>query len=163
MNGAYPGRVRDPQPIGRAGETALVVLAAVVLAVALAALAGLGLASLVAGRGWVWPHGADTAGHVLGGILTGRPGHGLPARTAARVASDPAVYTGIAVCEVLLGAVTGLGWWLAAGWYRPSDARRGMATRSEAAAVLGAARLRSARAVIRPDLAHASRRRWRPW
>jgi len=163
MTGPYPGRARDPQPIGRAGETALVVLAAVVLMVALAALTGLGLASLVAGGGWVWPHGADMAGRVLGGILTGRPGHGLPPRAAARVAPDPLVYTGIAVCEALLGAVAGLGWWLGAGWYRPADARRGMATRSEAAAVLGAGHLRSARAVIRPDLSDGSSRWWWPW
>jgi len=72
----------------------------------------------------VWPHGADMAGRVLGGILTGRPGHGLPPRAAARVAPDRR-YTGIAVCEALLGAVAGLGWWLGAGWYRPADARGG--------------------------------------
>jgi hypothetical protein len=162
MTSSYPGRVRDPQPLGRAGEVALVTLAAVLLVVSLAALAGLGIASLVAGGGWVWPHGASTAGHVLGGLLTGQPGRGLPPAAAAQVASRPIAYTGIALCEVLLGVTAGLGWRLVAGWYRPGDARRGMATRSEAAAVLGVARLRAARSVIRPDLTQPADRRRGP-
>jgi hypothetical protein len=37
-------------------------------------------------------------------------------------------------------------------YHQPGDARRGMATRAEAAGVLGISRLRSAREVIRPDL-----------
>lgn len=39
----------------------------VLLGLGLAALAGLGLASALFGGGWVWPHGTDTVGHVLGG------------------------------------------------------------------------------------------------
>lgn len=152
MSNAYPGRSRDPQPISRAGETALVALCAVLLGLSLAALTGLGLASLVAGRGWVWPHGSATVVHALGGLLAGHPGRGLPPGEAGRVAAPAVVYVAVTASELVLLAVTGLGWALFARWYRPGDARRGMATRAEAAAVLGTRRLRTARAILRPDL-----------
>jgi len=69
-------RQRDPVPWSRGGEVALVAIAAVLLALALAALLGLALASACFGGGWVWPHGADTIGRVLGGLLSGHPGRG---------------------------------------------------------------------------------------
>ena len=152
MTSSYPGRPRDPQPIGRAGETALITLCAVLVGLSLAALAGLGLASLVAGGGWVWPHGSAAAVHALGGLLTGHPSSGLPPDEAGRVAAPAVVYVAVAVSELVLIVSTGFGWALVARWYRPDDARRGMATRAEAAAVLGTSRLRAARAILRPDL-----------
>ena len=153
MSSVYPGqRGRDPQPLGRAGETALVVLCAVLLAVSLTALAGLGAASWLAGGGWVRPHGSTTAAHVLGGLLAGHPGRGLPPTEATRVAGPAAVYVAVAASELVLLVVAGFGWALFARWYRPGDARRGMATRGEAAAVLGTGRLRAVRAILRPDL-----------
>lgn len=153
MSSVYPGqRQRDPQPLGRAGETALVALCAVLVAVSLAALAGLGIASWIAGGGWVWPHGTSTITHVLGGLAGGRPGQGLPPALDRRVASAPVVYTAVAVSELLLMVLAALAWGAVARWVRPGDARRGMATRAEAAAALGAGRLRDVRAILRPDM-----------
>ncbi len=147
-----PTQRRDPQPMGRGGEVALVALAGVLMLLGLAALAGLGAAAALAGGGWVWPHGSDTIGSVLGGLLTGHPGRGLPPELAARVPGPVAVYAGVAVAELVMLAVAGVGGVLFWRDHRPGDARRGMATRSEAAQVLGRSRLRSARAIIRPDL-----------
>jgi hypothetical protein len=153
VSNVYPDqRRRDPQPLGRGGETALVALCAVLLAAALAALAGLGTACLVAGGGWVWPHGSATISRVLGGILSGHPGHGLPTTLANRVPGRIAVYSGVALAELLLAVLAATGGVLFTRWHRPGDARGGMATRSEAAAVLGVGRLRTAMAIIRPDL-----------
>lgn len=152
MSRSYPGRPRDPQPVSRAGETALVALCTALLGLSLAALTGLGLASLVAGGGWVWPHGSATAVRALDGLLTGEPGRGLPPRQVGRLAAPAVIYVAVAVNELALLALIGFGWALAARWYRPGDARRGMATRAEAAEVLGTRRLRAARAILRPDL-----------
>lgn len=159
MNSIYPNQRRsDPQPLGRAGETALVALCAVLLAVSLAALTGLGLTCFVAGGGWVWPHGSNQAARVLGSLASGHPGQGLPAQLRARVPAPVAVYGGVAVAELALLVVVGAGWILFARYYRPGDARAGMATRGEAQQVLGTARLRAGRALIRPDLSRAHHR-----
>ena len=105
MSSVYPNqRRRDPQPLGRAGETALVAVCAVLLAVSLAALVGLGAACLVAGGGWVWPHGSTAITHTLGGLIAGHPGRGLPAVLARRVPGRVAVYSGVVVAELLLAA-----------------------------------------------------------
>jgi hypothetical protein len=153
VSSVYPNqRRRDPQPLGRAGETALVAVCAVLVAVSLAALAGLGAACVVAGGGWVWPHGGSTITHTLGGLLSGRPGRGLPAVLARRVPGRVAVYSGVVAAELLLAALAVAGGVAFTRWHRPGDARGGMATRAEAAAVLGVGRLRGAMAIIRPDL-----------
>jgi len=145
-------RQRDPYPVGQGWEVAVAVLGGALLAIGLAALLGLGVASAVWGRGWVWPHGADTIGHVLGGLLAGHPARGLPPRQAAKVAAPSAVYACITVCEVaLLAAAITVGV-LVVRYRRPGDARSGMASRSEAARTLGIRQLRAARTVIRPDL-----------
>jgi len=145
-------RGRDPQPMGRGGEVALVALAGVALLLVLAALVGLGVAAALFGGGWVWPAGHDTVGAVAGGLLSGHPGAGLPSAAAARVPAPSVVYGCIAVVEVLtvaLAALVGVLFWR---YHRPGDARRGMATRDEAAQVLGTGRLQAAKAVLRPDL-----------
>ena len=64
-------RYRDPQPLGRDAEIALVVFCGVLVVLSLAALTGLGVASALAGGGWVWPTGGDTIGQVLAGLLSG--------------------------------------------------------------------------------------------
>lgn len=148
---------RDPQPLGRAGEVALVALAGLLLTLSLAALVGLGAASWAVGGGWVWPRGSDTIGAVLGGLLTGDPGAGLPPELVDRVPGPVAVYTGVAIAEVLLAVVGTTAGLLGWRYHRPGDSRRGMATRAEAAAVLGTGRLREARRILRPDL-YPSRR-----
>lgn len=157
-----PQQRRDPQPMGRAGEVALVTLAGVLLMLGLAALVGLGAASALAGGGWVWPHGSDSIGAVLGGLLSGHPGQGLPPELAGRVPGPTAVYSAVAAAElVMLTLASGAGvlFWR---YHRPGDARRGMATRGEAAQVLGRSRLRAARAIIRPDLHGPAARGDRP-
>ncbi len=146
-----PSRRRDPQPIGRGWELAVVAAGGALIAVALAALAGLGLASALWGGGWVWPHGTDAVVRVLGGLLRGHPGHGLPPGQLRQVAGPVPVYACIAAAELvlLIGAVTTA--FLVARHRRPGDARGGMATRREAEQALGLRQLRAGRAVIRPD------------
>lgn len=145
-------RRRDPQPMSRGGELALVMAAGAMLALALAALLGLGLASALWGSGWVWPAGSDTIGAVLGGIVGGAPGAGLPGPLRARVPGQAVVYSCIAGTELLMLTVAGTAGVLIWRYHRPVDARRGMATRAEAEQVLGLSRLRSTKAIIRPDL-----------
>ena len=138
--------------MARGGEVALVALAGLLLLLAMAALAGLGGAAALVGGGWVWPHGSDIIGSVLAGLLTGHPGRGLPPELAARVPGPSAVYSGVAVAELVMLTVAGVVGVLFWHYHRPGDARRGMATRGEAAQVLGRSRLRADRAIIRPDL-----------
>lgn len=121
------------------------------IAVALAALTGLGIASALFGGGWVWPHGTDTVVRVLGGLLHGPPGRGLPPDQLRQVAGPVPAYACIAAAELVLlsGALTTAV--LAVRYRRPGDARGGMATRREAEQALGLRQLRAGRAVIRPD------------
>jgi hypothetical protein len=146
-----PTRRRDPQPIGRGWELAVVAAGGALIAVALAALAGLGVASALWGGGWVWPHGTDTVTDVLGGLLHGHPGRGLPPDQLRQVAGPVPVYACVAGAELglLIGAVKTCV--VVVRHRRPGDARSGMATRREAEQALGLNQLRAARAVIRPD------------
>jgi hypothetical protein len=156
MTDPYDLRRRDPTPVGRVGEVALCAVAGVLLIVAFAALAGLGLASALFGGGWVWPHGTDAIRRTLGGLLGGQPGRGLPARVAAYVPSRVAVYASVATCELFASAlIIAAATWVVR-WRRPSDPRRGMATPSEVREVLGTKRLRRARRTIRPDLSRTA-------
>lgn len=151
MTASFPRR-RDPQPIGRGWELPTAAAGAALLAVALAALTGLGVASAIFGDGWVWPHGTETVGHVLGGLLRGHPGRGLPADQLHRVPGPAPVYACIAAIELILLATAALVAVLLARYRRPGDARGGMATRREADHALGLGQLRAARALIRPDI-----------
>jgi hypothetical protein len=145
-------RRRDPQPVGRPGELALLAIAGGLVLIAGAALVGLGAASTLFGGGWVWPPAGSTLNHTLGGMLTGHPGRGLPPRLAARVPSPFVVYAVVAVAELLLLVMAILVERRLASYLRLGDARAGMASRAEAAAALGVGQLRRARAIIRPDL-----------
>ena len=147
-----PYRRRDPQPMSQGWEAAVAAIAAAVLGLGLAALAGLGVAARLFGGGWVWPHGTDTIGHVLDGVLSGHPGRGLPSAELRLVPGPGPVYGCIAVCELLLIAAAITAAVVFVRYHRPGDARSGMATRSEAATVLGVGRLRGAKKIIRPDL-----------
>lgn len=146
-----PPRRRDPQPVGRGWELAVVAAGGALIAVVLAALAGLGVASALWGGGWVWPHGTDTVMRVLGGLLHGNPGRGLPPDQLGRVAEPVPVYASIAAAEFVLLIAAVRTSVLAARYWRPGDARSGMATRREAEQALGLRQLRASRAVIRPD------------
>jgi hypothetical protein len=154
MTAPYYQRRRDPQPIGQGWEVAVAVIGAALLGLVLAALAGLGLASAMWGGGWVWPHGTDTIGHVLGGILHGQPGRGLPPAQRRLVAGPAAAYACLACCEIgLIAAAVTVGV-LIARYRRPGDARGGMASRRETQQSLGLGQLHAAKAMIRPDLYH---------
>ena len=146
-----PPRRRDPQPIGRGWELAVVAAGGTLIAVALAALAGLGVASALWGGGWVSPHGTDTVARVLGGLLDGHPGRGLPPHQLRQVAGPVPVYGCIAAAELVLLISAVKTSVLVARYWRPGDTRSGMATRREAEQALGLRQLRAGRAVIRPD------------
>jgi hypothetical protein len=147
-------RRRDPVGYTPGWEVAVAVIAGAVLVLALAALLGLGLAGLLFGGGWVWPHGTSTIGSVLGGLVTGRPSRGLPPLEASRVPSVAAVYGCVVVLELLFSA--------ALTWVGLVIARRlrndGLATKWEAQQALGVGRLHEAKAIIRPDLYGSARR-----
>src|SRR3954463_2456981 len=97
-----PQRRRDPQPISRGWELAAAAVGGALIAVALAALAGLGLASALWGDGWVWPHGTETVLHVLGGLLHGDPGRGLRPGQLRQVAKPVPVYACVTAAELVL-------------------------------------------------------------
>ena len=151
-----PQRRSDPQSLGQGWELPLIAATLVAGGLILAALLGLGIAAALFGGGWVWPP-AKTVGHVLGGILTQHPGRGLPPRLATRVPGPSAVYGCIAISELIWVALMITGAVIGSRYYRPSDARSGMATRHEAAQVLGIGQLHQARTLIRPDI-HPTRR-----
>jgi type IV secretion system protein VirD4 len=147
-----PGWRTDVAPVGWELPAAggLCWLAAAVLLVPV----GQGVASWLFGGGFVWPHGSLLAG--VGGLLTGHPGRGVAARSAADLACSAWVYTLITLVElVALAASVWLGvlWWRLLG----PGALQGMASRREVERVLGVSNLRHRRKVIRPDLFGAGR------
>lgn len=146
-----PSRRRDPQPISRGWELAVVAVGGALIAVALAALVGLGLASALWGGGWVWPRDTETATRVLAGLHSGDPGRGLPADQLRQAAGPIPVYACVAAAELVLLTAAITAGVLVACYRRPGDARGGMATRREAEQALGLRQLRAGRAVIRPD------------
>ena len=146
-----PFRRRDPLPIARGWELVVTAVGGALIAVALAALVGLGLASALWGGGWVWPQGTETITQVLGGLLAGNPGRGLPPGQLRQVAGPIPVYASVATAELVLLTAAVITAVLVARHRRPSDARGGMATRREAEQALGLCQLRAGRAVIRPD------------
>ena len=146
-----PFRRRDPQPIAREWELAVTAVGGALIAVALAALVGLGLASALWGGGWVWPQGTETITHVLGGLLHGDPGRGLPPDQLRLVAGPIPVYACVAAAELALLTAAVITAVLVTRYRRPGDARGGMATHREAEQALGLRQLRAGRAVIRPD------------
>jgi hypothetical protein len=151
-------RRRDPVGYTRGWEVAVAAIAGFVLVTGLAALLGLAVAAALFGGGWVWPHGMNTIGAVLDGLLTGRPGRGLAAVAARRVPGPAAVYPCVALAELLL--------LVALAWCGVLVVRRfrtdGMATRWEAKQALGVGQLREVKAIIRPDLYRSRRDLPRP-
>jgi hypothetical protein len=141
-------RRRDPVGYTPGWEVAVAVLAGGALVIGLAALLGIGLAALLFGGGWVWPHGTGTIGAVVGGLISGHPGHGLVPLEAKRVPGAAVVYVCVAVVELLFIAVVARAGALIVRRFRND----GMATRGEAQQALGTGLLHEAKAVIRPDL-----------
>ncbi|MGY1829028.1 type IV secretory system conjugative DNA transfer family protein [Geodermatophilus sp. SYSU D01180] len=115
-----------------------------------------GVAAAVAGGGWVWPAGARALAAAVGGLLTGDATAGLTAAQAAAVPAPGAVHAAVAAAAVAFLAASGGAVQVGR---RVLGVPTGLASRAEAAEVLGRARLRRAAAVIRPDLFPASRGR----
>ena len=131
-------RRKDPVP-----WTWEIPLLVAVLSIALAvtaALTGRALAGLLAGTGWVWPERAQLM-PTLRGLLHGHPG------------VQPAWLVYLLVLLVEVTALTWFAWALWRVWTTLGPGRRsGLATGTEAGAVLGERRLRRSRQLIRPDL-----------
>ena len=148
----YAARRRDPQPLTHGWELPLLVLIVAMAGFGTAALVGQATAVALTGRGWVWPSGEGAAPRAVAGLLTGRPGVGLPAAEAGRLPAGWLVYLGVGIAEVLMVALTAGVALFARRWFLPNDPRRGLASRAQAAEVLGVRRLGRERAVLRPDL-----------
>lgn len=147
MTAPYKRR-RDPTPMAQGWEIPVVVIGLALIMVVLAALAGIGIAAALFGGGWVWPHGTDTITHTLGGVLSGHLGRGLSPADAHRLAATGLTYLCVGLCELIVVVGT-----VAVGVAISQRMRNdGMATRRDAELVLGLGELRSARAIIRPDL-----------
>ena len=139
-------RLRNPHPWTY--EIPLAIVLTLVLIAVLGVHTGRAVANLLAGGGWGWPPATELFSS-LPGLLRGDAGAGL---TNPGVVADPrALRTWVLITVVvnLLGALV-----LSVVAYRAwgPGRLRGMASRTEAASLLGLPRLRRHRAVIRPDL-----------
>ena len=139
-------RLRNPHPWTY--EIPLAIAVTLVLVAVLGVHTGRAVANLLAGGGWGWPPATELFTS-LPGLLRGDAGAGL---TNPGVVADPrALRTWVLITAALnlLGSLV-----LSVVAYRRwgPGRLRGMASRTEAASLLGLPRLRRHRAVIRPDL-----------
>ncbi len=126
-------RARPPSAL-RSSDLAVIVAGAAIFLLALGALVALGLASLLFGRGWVWPPGVAGAVRELGALVTGDPAGGLDDASARRVPGAAAVWVVVVIVELAVVAlVVALARVVNQG-HRPRSDR---ASRAEAAAALG--------------------------
>lgn len=143
-------RARDPQPVGRGWEIALIAITVVLCVVASAALVGVGVAAALWGDGWVWPATAADIAPAVAGLVEGRLGAAYTEAQVTRMAGHTPTYAAVITCEAVLivaGALV-----VSAVVGRSRAARSGMATRRQAEQALGVSGLRAAGSVIRPDL-----------
>jgi len=136
---------RDPYPL--TWEFPALVLGGLALTVGAGVQLGRSTVCWVTGSGWHWP---DELVRSTGGILAGRSEAGL--EPGACTVGSGALVGWVAVVElVLLVLVTlpGREAWLRWG----PGAGAGYASVDEAQGLLGVARLRRVRSVVRPDLA----------
>jgi hypothetical protein len=137
-------------------EVPTAITAAWLLLAVLGLPAGQGLAWVLSGSGFTWPHGTLVTS--VGGLTTGHPGRGLPRPVVAELPPDLLIYSSIAMVEVVLAVAVVWGmlvWWRSVG----PGAQPGIAGRREVERVLGPGSLRRRRSTIRPDLLPPSRRR----
>ncbi len=126
-------RARPPSAL-RSSDLAVIVAGAAIFLLALGALVALGLASLLFGRGWVWPPGVAGAVRELGALVTGDPAGGLDDASARRVPGAATVWVVVVIVELAVVAlVVALARVVNQG-HRPRSDR---ASRAEAAAALG--------------------------
>ncbi len=129
-------RTRPPSAL-RSSDLAVIVAGAAVFLLALGALVALGLASLLFGRGWVWPPGVAGAVRELGSLVTGDPSRGLDDASARRVPGAAAVWVVVVIVELAVVALVVALVRVVNQGHRP---RSDHATRAEAAAALGSRR-----------------------
>lgn len=143
------GRTKDPYPFTWEIPAATVAIWA--LLASLTAHLGRALANLTAGAGWAWPP-SRVLFTSLPALLAGDPKAGVA--TLGGAASPAALAGWIIIVELLLLAamITG-GTWLLRRW--GPGRMKGMASSSEAEALLGVTRLRRAAKIIRPDLGNS--------
>jgi type IV secretion system protein VirD4 len=110
---------------------------------------GQALASLLSGHGFAWPDHDLLGGTWL--LLRGRPGEGLTHAEQLAMPGDAAVYSVIAVAELL---VAGCAFFALRMWWRHGGpgTQWGLASRHDIEPVLGRRNLRRRRHLIRPDL-----------
>jgi hypothetical protein len=140
-------RRRDPYPL--TWEAPLVVILAACVCLVLGVQLGRAVANLLAGGGWGWPERGQLLASVPE-VLSGHSGAGL-VQWSGSLAGPTALRVWIVVVELAGSA--------AATWLTVAVLRRwgpwrvaGMASRAEVGLLLGVARLRKAKAVVRPDL-----------
>jgi hypothetical protein len=140
-------RRRDPYPFS--WEVPFLAVLAVCVCLVLGVHLGRAVANLLAGGGWGWPGRGQLLVSVPK-VLDGHSGAGL-VRRSGPLAGPTALRTWIVVAELALTA--------AAMWFGVVVLRRwgpwrvaGMASPAEVAQLMGVARLRKAKAVVRPDL-----------
>ena len=142
-------RDRRTNPYPYTWEIPLGICFAVLLILVLGAHAGRAAANTVAGAGPTWPPTTRLFSSVPG-LLAGDASAGL-ADPPLAVATTGALWAWIVAAEIavliLVAAAGGYGW---TRW--GPGALKGMADATEARQLLGLARLRQHRAVIRPDL-----------
>lgn len=142
-------RARRTNPYPFSWEVPVAVALAVVLLLVVGIHAGRAAANVTAGGGLGFPAREDLFAS-LAGVLSGDAGAGLSPRPVV-VADAARLWLWVAVVELITVAL--LCWAGKALWGRWGPGRvRGMATRAEAQALLGRARLRRAAPIIRPDL-----------
>lgn len=140
-------RRSDPYPF--TWEIPLAAALTVLVALACGVHLGRAVANLLDGDRWVLPARADLFTS-LPGVLGGDPAAGITGLNGPG-AGTALLWSCVAVTELVL--LIGIGAALKTGLDRWGPGRlRGMATPAEAEQMLGPARLRKVRAVVRPDL-----------
>ncbi len=135
-------------------EIPLAAVLAIGLLVVVAAHIARSTALVVTGAGWAWTSQGQLFTAVPG-ILSGDSRAGLDPGTAA---SPRLLYTCLIVVELVVLAL--VAWVAVVGMRHWGPGRvRGMATRTEAEALLGVRRLRSVAHIVRPDLHRGGRGR----
>ena len=135
-------RARPPSAL-RDSDLAVIVAGAALFLLALGALVALGLASLLFGRGWVWPPGVAGAVRELGALVTGDPARGLDDASARRVPGAVAVWVVVVIFELAVVALVIALVRVVSQGHRPDGDR---ASRAQAAATLGRRRRDAAQA-----------------
>ena len=141
-------RSRRANPYPFTWEIPTAVVVGVLLLLVLGLQAGRSVANVLAGNGWAFVDRTELFTS-LGGLLHGQAGAGLSA--VVHPAGPGLLWTCLVVIELILSVAAGFAvkW----GLERWGPGRvQGMATATEAEALLGRTRLRKHAKVIRPDL-----------